>query len=112
MTHGFKDEARGTGRTSRMLMRLPADNVPMTVVVHSQAMADYVRSLAAHLRPDLKHPIRVRIVHDTRDCEYLRGCNYVVDHATLECAPSEVFLLLRVLDRKHRDDLTMWESKP
>jgi hypothetical protein len=89
---------RGTGRTTRMLQALPIENTP-TVVVHTQAMADYVRNLAQRVRPDLKHPIRVRIVTDTRDCEYLRGLRFVVDHATLEHASPRVRDLLRAMER-------------
>ena len=109
MSHVVATTGRGTGRTSRMLEALPADK-PVTVVVHTQAMAEYVRNLAVKLRPDLKHPIRVRVVRDTCDCDYLRGCDYVVDHAMLELASSPVFTLLRMFDRKHRRDLTKWES--
>ncbi len=96
MTH--LDTKRGTGRTSRMLQALPVENTP-TVVVHTQAMADYIRNLARKLRPDLRHPIRVRIVQDTRDCDYLRGLRFVVDHATLEQVSPRVRDLLRAMDR-------------
>ncbi len=107
MTH--LDTNRGTGRTSRMLQSLPVENTP-TVVVHTQAMADYVRNLARQLRPDLRHPLRVRIVHDSRDCDYLRGLTFVVDHAMLEQASGPVLSLLRAYGK--RRDLTRWENNP
>ena len=97
MTH-VETTARGSGRTSRMLQALPAENTP-TVVVHTQAMADHVRRLARQLRPDLRHPIRVRIVTDTRDCDYLRGLRFVVDHATADAVSPAVRALLRAMDR-------------
>jgi hypothetical protein len=97
----IEQPARGTGRTSRMIQALPAQNTP-TVVVHTQAMADHVRNLARQLRPDLRHPIRVRIVRDTRDCDYLRGVRFVVDHAMLEHVSPEVRDLLRAMDRLPR----------
>lgn len=100
-------EGRGSGRTSRMLQSLPADKT-VTVVVHTQAMADHVRRLAVFLRPDLKHPIRVRIVQTEWDCDYLRGCDFVVDHAMLEHATEPVRSLLRALGK--RRDLMLWES--
>lgn len=100
---------RGTGRTSRMLQSLPVENTP-TVVVHTQAMADYVRNLARQLRPDLRHPIRVRIVRDTRDCDYLRGLQFVVDHAMFEHASADVRMMLRALGK--RRELTRWEGNP
>lgn len=109
MSHVASTTNRGTGRTSRMLQSLPVENTP-TVVVHTQAMADYVRGLARQLRPDLRHPIRVRIVHDTRDCDYLRGLTFVVDHAMLEQASPELHSLLRALGK--RRELTRWESNP
>lgn len=92
-----------------MLQGLPVENTP-TVVVHTQAMADYVRGLARELRPDLRHPIRVRIVHDSRDCDYLRGLQFVVDHAVLEQASPELHSLLRALGKRH--DLTLWVGNP
>lgn len=94
-------EERGTGRTTRMLMQLPVENTP-TVVVHTQALCDYVRNLARQLRPDLRHPIRVRIVRDARDCDHLRGLRFVVDHATLEQAGAEVRQLFAMLGRPVR----------
>ncbi len=97
MTH-MKTTARGVGKTARMIAALPTENTP-TVVVHTQAMADHVRHLARQLRPDLRHPIRVRIVQDTRDCDYLRGVRFVADHAMLEHARPEVRDLLRAMDR-------------
>lgn len=100
---------RGSGRTSRMLQSLPVENTP-TVVVHTQEMCDHVRNLARQLRPDLRHPIRVRIVRDVRDCDYLRGLQFVVDHAMLEQASEPVASLLRALGK--RRDLTRWESNP
>lgn len=103
------DTKRGTGRTSRMLLSLPADKT-VTVVVHTQCEVDYVRRLATKLRPDLKHPIRVRIVRTERDCEYLRGCDFVVDHAVLERASGAVVSLLCALGK--RRELTRWESNP
>lgn len=93
------DTNRGTGRTSRMLEALPVENTP-TVVVHTQAMCDYVRNLARRLRPDLRHPIRVRIVRDARDCDYLRGVDFVVDHATLAFMKPEVLAFLRACSRR------------
>lgn len=99
MTH--LDTNRGTGRTSRMLQALPVENTP-TVVVHTQEMCDYVRNLARQLRPDLRHPIRVRIVRDARDCYYLRGLRFVVDHAALERASAEVRQMFAVLTRPVR----------
>lgn len=95
------DTNRGTGRTSRMLEALPVENTP-TVVVHTQALCDYVRNLAHHLRPDLRHPIRVRIVRDMRDCDYLRGLTFVVDHATLDYVRPEVRHMLAALDKLRR----------
>lgn len=100
MSH-FGTTQRGTGRTTRMLQALPVENTP-TVVVHTQAMADYVRGLAVRVRPDLKHPIRVRIVHDVRDCDYLRGVRFVADHAMLEHAKPEVRQMLAALTRPVR----------
>lgn len=102
-----RTEGRGTGRTSRMLQSLPAENTP-TVVVHTQAMCDHVRQLARQLRPDLRHPIRVRIVRDSRDCDYLRGLTFVVDHAMLEQASEPVASLLRALGRRRK--LTYWDD--
>lgn len=102
MSHVAPTTNRGTGRTTRMLQSLPAGRSPVTVVVHTQAMADYVRNLARQLRPDLRHPIRVCIVKVARDCEYLRGCDYVVDHATLEQASAEVRHMLAMLNRPTR----------
>lgn len=84
-----------------MLEALPLENTP-TVVVHTQVMADYVRNLARRVRPDLRHPIRVRIVHDIRDCDYLRGLRFVVDHATLERVDPEVRSMLATLNRPVR----------
>lgn len=98
MSHIASTTNRGSGRTSCMLQALPVENTP-TVVVHTQAMCDYVRNLARQLRPDLRHPIRVRIVTDTRDCDYLRGLRFVVDHATLEQASPRVRDLLLAMDR-------------
>lgn len=92
---------RRTGKTTRMLEALPVERTP-TVVVHTQAMADYVRRLAAHVRPDLKHPIRVRIVQTVHDCDYLRGAPFVVDHATLEHVSPEVRQMFAVLTRPVR----------
>lgn len=93
---------RRAGRTHALVMALPAENTP-TVVVHSQAMADYVRQMAYELRHDLKHPIRVRIVNnDQRACDYLRGLDFVVDHAVLEHASPIVIDLLRAMDRSSR----------
>lgn len=81
-----------------MLESLPVENTP-TVVVHTQAMCDYIRNLARRVRPDLRHPIRVRIVHDVRDCDYLRGLRFVVDHATLEQVSDEVRQMFALLTR-------------
>lgn len=92
---------RRVGRTAAMLQALPVENTP-TVVVHTQALCDYVRNLARQLRPDLRHPIRVRIVRDTRDCDYLRGLRFVVDHATLEEASTEVRQMFAMLTRPVR----------
>lgn len=103
------ETGRGAGRTTRMLQSLPVENTP-TVVVHSQNMADYVRNLARQLRPDLRHPIRVRIVRDIRDCDYLRGLRFVVDHGMLEQASEPVLSLMRALGK--RRELTLWEGSP
>lgn len=112
-SHVVATTNRGTGRTSRMLMSLPpaSSNVTVTVVVHTQEMADYVRRLARQLQPDdLKHPIRVRIVRSTRDCDYLRGCDFVVDHAALERVHEPVASLMRAMSK--RRDLMKWTSNP
>lgn len=97
-TH-FETGGRGSGRTSRMILALPVDNTP-TVVVHTQELSEHVRKLARDLRPDLRHPIRVRIVRDTRDCDHLRGELFVVDHALWDHVYPEVCDLLRACSRR------------
>lgn len=92
---------RGSGRTLAMVRALPVEDTP-TVVVHTQAMADYVRDMARRERPDLRHPLRVRIVDRPRDVDYLRGADFVVDHAVWEHVEQEARDLLRALDRRAR----------
>lgn len=78
----FRTGDRSQGRTLAWVQSLPTTwaNAPVTLVVHTNAMASYLRQMLCDVRPDLKL-VRILVFSCERDCERLRGIRFDVDHA-------------------------------
>lgn len=95
---------RVTGRTLSMVRALDAKDRP-ALIVHTNAMAQYLRRMLQEVRPDIDPPLHIFVVARARDTDRFRGLRFVVDHALWDSpdVSTEAKLLLRALGRYYQE---------
>lgn len=94
------DEFRGTGRTTREIMRMPAKGG--IFVVHNSAMRSYVHDLMEHRGEDFAQRCLIAVVRTLEDVYRVRGIKLpiYIDHAWFDAPGTTYDMYDRLLEAR------------